>query len=171
MKYFILSMILLVTFSISAVECEKFANKRVSATVTYVNDGDTAKVKTDLGENIKVRFYGVDTPESEWQGHWPEQPHSAEAKKFTVNKLKNKSVDVLFTGEGTHSRCVGEIFVNNKSHSLELVKHGHGWWYQYYSPERRDLQLAQETAKNNRLGLWANTQAIAPWDFRKQHSK
>lgn len=156
--------------AIANIDCESFKGQNLKAIIIKVADGDTATVKLKaLGSEVKIRFYGVDTPESKWVGQWPDQAYSYEAKSFTVSKLNNKSVDVLFTGDGTYSRCVGEIFVNGQSHSLALIQGGYAWWYSKYSPSRTDLKDAQSYARNSKLGLWANPNAQAPWDFRKQH--
>jgi len=156
--------------AVASIDCESLKGQTLEATVFKVADGDTATVKLKiLGSKVKVRFYGADTPESEWKGHWPEQPYSVEAKEFTVTKLNNKNVHVAFTGDGTYSRCVGEIFVNGKSHSLALINNGYAWWYSKYAPNRKDLKKAQNSAKRSKIGLWADSDVQAPWDFRKQH--
>ncbi len=151
------------------VDCSPLKGKTLEAMVVYVADGDTATVKLKNSKKVEVRFYGADTPESEWKGRWPEQAYSAEAKTFTIAALKNKSVKVKFNGEGTYSRCVGEIYVDNQSHSLALIKEGYAWWYSKYSPSRTDLKQAQAVAKHSKLGLWSNPNAQAPWDFRYQY--
>lgn len=153
---------------LAKVDCEQLQNRTYSASVIRVSDGDTATVKLKNTQEVSVRFYGVDTPESAWRGHWPKQAHSSEAKEFT-NLLMNKSVQVIFSGDETYNRCVGEIFVNNISHSLSLVEKGHAWWYSKYAQDRSDLKAAQIKAKNSKVGLWANPKHKAPWNFRRYY--
>jgi endonuclease YncB( thermonuclease family) len=62
---------------------------------------------------------------------------------------------VTFKGDGTYSRCVGEIFINGKSHSLALIKNGYAWWYSKYDPNRTYSENAHNSAKHSKLGLWA----------------
>jgi endonuclease YncB( thermonuclease family) len=64
---------------------------------------------------------------------------------------------------------VGEIFVNGESHSLALVTHGFAWWYSKYAPNRQDLKSAQYQAKRSKIGLWKDSDALAPWTYRWQH--
>jgi len=46
------------------------------------------------------------------------------------------------------------------------------WWYRAYareqSPqEREQYEFAEQEAKARRVGLWRETEPIAPWDWRK----
>lgn len=164
------TLLLLSSSAFAAVDCQSLAGKSHKATIIKVADGDTATVRlVDNTTRVKVRFFGVDTPESKWEGHWHEQHYSTEAKYFTIRELNNKKVTVKFTGDKTYSRCVGEIFVNGQSHSLALVKGGYAWWYAMYSPSRNDLQRAHASAKLSKVGLWNNPNAIAPWVFRRKY--
>lgn len=53
-----------------------------------VTDGDTIKVRLDNGTEEKVRFIGVDTPESTTQI----EPYGKEAAVFTNDQLNGKTV-------------------------------------------------------------------------------
>lgn len=53
-----------------------------------VTDGDTIKVRLDNGTEEKVRFIGVDTPESTTQI----EPYGEEASAFTKSQLDGKTV-------------------------------------------------------------------------------
>lgn len=158
---------LLSTFSFAESKCLTLKNKSVLAKVLKVSDGDTAKVSLIPSRSkISVRFYGVDTPESEWPGKWPAQPYSHQAKSFTASKISNKVVTVKFTGDGTHNRCVGEIFIDDKSLSLLLIENGLGWWYKSYALKRKDLKKAQRRAKRARRGIWSRP--VPPWEYRRK---
>jgi micrococcal nuclease len=54
--------------------------------VVHVADGDTITVLRD-GKKIKVRLYGIDTPETK-------QWYSQNAKAFTSSQVMGKTVDV-----------------------------------------------------------------------------
>lgn len=168
LKHIAITSILLLSLpALAGVDCKTLKGQTLGASVVKVADGDTATVKLNKkGSRVSVRFYGADTPESEWKGKWPEQPHASKSKQFTISKLKNKKVTVAFTGDGTFSRCVGEIFVNGKSHSEALIKNGHAWWYSKYAPNRQDLRQAQITAQRANKGLWESPNPIAPWTYR-----
>ncbi len=60
----------------------------VAGTVVYVVDGDTAHVQLDGGPKEKVRFIGIDTPESTRKI----EPFGKEASAFTKRELMGKRV-------------------------------------------------------------------------------
>jgi micrococcal nuclease len=60
----------------------------VAATVTRVVDGDTAVMTLSSGTSERVRFIGVDTPESTTQ----HEPYGTEASSFTKQRLTGKRV-------------------------------------------------------------------------------
>jgi len=60
----------------------------IKARVTKAVDGDTVYVKLENGREEKVRFIGVDTPESTTQV----EPYGKEAASFTKSKLLGKNV-------------------------------------------------------------------------------
>ncbi|GAV24765.1 prophage LambdaCh01 nuclease domain-containing protein [Carboxydothermus islandicus] len=60
----------------------------IAAKVTKVVDGDTIYVRLPNGSEEKVRFIGVDTPESTIQN----EPYGNEASNYTKSKLAGKTV-------------------------------------------------------------------------------
>ncbi len=54
-----------------------------------------------------------------------------------------------------------------------MVTQGMAWWYRYYSneqsaQERGQYEFAEQEAKAKRAGLWADSDPVAPWDWRAQ---
>lgn len=135
--------------------------------VVEVKDGDTVVVQGQRGERRTIRFYGVDTPESRWKGHWPEQPYSQVSKAFIVSYLLGNQVNVRLVGELTYSREVGEVFVNGKSMSKELVRQGLAWWYTKYASDDLDLKRLEDTARLKKYGLWKGSNPVPPWEWRR----
>ncbi|MCL6558106.1 MAG: thermonuclease family protein, partial [Firmicutes bacterium] len=60
----------------------------LSATVTYVVDGDTVHIVLAGGKEEKVRFIGVDTPESTKEV----EPYGKEAAAYTKSRLDGRKV-------------------------------------------------------------------------------
>lgn len=76
-----------------------------------------------------------------------------------------------------YNRTVAEVFIaieNDQEQFIqeEMVKAGMARAYpQYISscPNKNAILLAEEIAKQNRAGVWANPNSVPPWEWRKQH--
>ena len=67
---------------------------------------------------------------------------------------------------------VGKIEYKGLDFNLKMVKAGYAWWYEKYKREQsKDDQLAYALAENNarahKLGLFQDSNSIAPWQWRK----
>lgn len=144
------------------------AGEWVSGRVVNVHDGDTATIATLDARVLQVRFYGVDAPERATED-WPAQAHAAAATRFVRGMLLERPVSVRLTGERTYGREVGEVFVDGRSVSRELLRAGLGWWNARYARDDRDLQSLEQAARSARRGLWQNAEALAPWQHRARH--
>lgn len=140
----------------------------LTGVVTTVSDGDTAQVTDENGSVVKIRFWGVDTPESRVSNRWPDQAYSKDATSFTRSLIEGKTVMVRMTGETTYSRHVGEIIVNGKSVSRELVRNGLAHWYKSYATYDSDLRRLEETARQEKRGLWGDINSVAPQVWRNE---
>ena len=86
-----------------------------SGKVVYVVDGDTIDVDKG-GERVKVRLYGIDTPEkSQWYGQ--------NAKTFTSAQVMGKMVDVQEIDVDRYGRVVGIVSVGNLALNRHLVEY------------------------------------------------
>ncbi len=67
-----------------------------------------------------------------------------------------------------YGRTIAHIYYDNdKSLAEELLKKGLAWHYKYYS--KSELLAALEiTAQENKVGLWKDENAMAPWEFRRK---
>ena len=89
--------------------------------IVRVVDGDTADVDIDLGFGVwmkeqRVRFYGVDTPESRTSDK-EEKIYGLSAKHFVENFLPKGSTQTLRTrkdGVGKYGRILGEFLVESE---------------------------------------------------------
>ena len=64
-------------------------------------------------------------------------------------------------------RMIAEILVNDKINAnKEMLKSGLAWHYKRYSSSIEYAQL-ENSARKNKIGLWADKNPVAPWDFRK----
>jgi len=108
-----------------------------NAKVTHVVDGDTIDLSIDLGFDIwynsRVRFLGIDTPESRTRDL--EEKERGLAAKDRVIELCPVGGDVVLKtskdGKGKFGRILGEIYVPGIVQSVNklLIEEGHAVEY------------------------------------------
>jgi len=138
-----------------------------SGEVVGITDGDTITVlnrKTLKG--VKIRLYGIDCPEGG-------QAFSKRARQFTSKLVFGKVVEVHRMDTDRYGRTVALVSVDKQLLNKELVKAGLAWVYDRYCSEPiceswRNFQLR---AKIDKRGLWADSNPIPPWEFRRQKKK
>jgi len=53
----------------------------------------------------------------------------------------------------------------------ELVRAGACWWCRRYAKENETLKRLEGEAKEAGKGLWANSNPVPPWKWRKEKRK
>lgn len=128
--------------------------------VIKIKDGDTVVVLLADKTQQTIRLAEVDCPENG-------QAFGNNAKKFTSDQVFGKNIVFYQVGKDRYGRSIAGIFYDGDKYlSREIVKAGFGWWY-FKASKNTELQKLQDEAKQNRLGLWSDKNAISPWDFRK----
>lgn len=133
--------------------------------VVGVTDGDTVTVLDASNSQWKVRLMGIDAPEKN-------QAYGNKAKQSLSDLIFNKQVTVKYRKKDRYGRLIGKIEVGGVDANLEQIKAGLAWHYREYEKEQIAMDRAtyaqsENQAKVNRLGLWADTAPIPPWDWRK----
>ncbi len=132
-------------------------------------DGDTI-----LLDNKKIRFSGIDAPETKFKG---KQQFCLKnktkincgkiSKNFLTEKIINKKLKCLIEPQKDYfGRYLGECFINNESVSAYMVRNGLAFDYPKYS--KKKYSKDQIYAKNNKLGLWS-MEFVYPWIWRKNN--
>ena len=128
-----------------------------SATVTRVVDGDTIVVKYSDGRSDKVRFIGVDTPETHKPGT-PIQCFGPEAERFTRAQLAGRRIGLELDREprDRYGRLLAYIYLNGQRFEDTLLKLGYARQLTIRPNNRyaRDLLALSIDAKRARRGLW-----------------
>ena len=125
-----------------------------------VTDGDTVKGKY-ANELIKIRLAEIDAPELK-------QAFGIESKGCLKELIKHSDGKVFFKfkEKDRYKRHVGWLYSEDLDINLEMVKRGCAWVYDRYA-DRKVLFKHQNLAKENKLGLWKNTNAVKPSDWRR----
>ena len=119
------------------------------------SDGDTARFIIK-GEEVKVRFLAIDTPEID-----KNEPYSKEAKEYTCNALKKaKEIYLEYDGNSDkmdkYGRLLAFVYVDGTLLQKKLISNGYAKVaYIYGNYEHVDeLKKAEENAKKNKIGIW-----------------
>lgn len=131
--------------------------------VVSVKDGDTIEMMIN-GKAVRIRLFGVDAPEKG-------QPFGEKARLYCADLCFNKTVRMVKKNKDQYGRIVAEVYLpDGTSLNHRLVAAGFAWHYTQFS-NSQELARAQEKAKLEKSGLWADKSPIAPWNWRKQHRR
>lgn len=148
--------------------------------VVRVVDGDTAHIVID-GVKEKVRFIGIDTPESTRE----KEPYGAEASAYAKELLTERTVWIETDAElrDRYGRLLAYIWleqprsgaaaeVQAKQYNARAVADGYAQIYTFPPNVRYAevyLELQREARETNR-GLWAVPGAADPLDGKRSES-
>jgi micrococcal nuclease len=131
-----------------------------------------------LTNGQSVRLCGIDAPENRGQ---PGQPLGEEAKRALQGLIQAAGGRVIVSPAETdrYGRLVAEVFVSARNPklpeeetlvNLEMVRVGMAYRYAQYAdrcPNGQFLVEGEAVARSNRLGVWSDSQAVKPWDYRR----
>jgi endonuclease YncB( thermonuclease family) len=127
------------------------------AKIIVVIDGDTVVIRRASGL-LKIRLAEIDAPEKG-------QPFGEESKQSLSGMVLRKQVKVVSRAVDKYGRMVATLQLDGLDVNTEQVRRGMAW--EYHSS--KELSILQEEAKSASRGLWAQSNPIPPWDWRKQH--
>ena len=141
-----------------AIQAEEFVGRVVSIT-----DGDTLVVLRDK-QQVRIRLHGIDSPERA-------QPYGTRARQFTGELAHQQDVTVVVRDYDRYGRVVAEIILpDGRNLNHEIVRAGFAWWYRQYARGDETLEQLEREAREGRLGLWADSAPVPPWEWRRQAS-
>lgn len=127
--------------------------------VTRVFDGDTIEVDMN-GTKEKVRFIGVDTPET----HDPRKPvecFGQAAADFTKQLISSSDVrleaDAINTNRDRYQRLLRYIYLpDGRLVNAEIIKEGYGFAYLSFPFTKLDeFRQLEKQARERGKGLWS----------------
>ena len=132
------------------------------AVLHYVTDGDSFVVRNNRSK-LSIRLWGIDAPEFD-------QPHSKASKDALQRLLSNKNLRIILKDIDKYGRIVAIVNVGNISVNSALVANGSAWVHDYYCKEPVCLRWykLEEKARNNKSGLWRESNAIEPWVWKSK---
>ena len=148
---FITTLLLIFSFS-------TFAGDMLEGQVVGVHDGDTITLLIEGNQQIKVRLAQIDAPELD-------QAFGQQSKQSLSKMVFNKTIKVEKETIDKYGRTVGTLFVEGLDANKEQVRLGMAWIYKQYLHDQSLIHL-EEAARQTKIGLWVDANAMAPWDYR-----
>lgn len=152
----------------------------LSGWVTHIADGDTITVLDYSNQQHKVRLMGIDAPEKH-------QGFGNRSHLNLASLVNARDVAVEWNKRDRYGRIIGKVMVAPTDSScpnlrncpktldagLEQIKSGQAWWYRKYAKEQTledqsKYERDEFEAKIHRHGLWADTNPVPPWEFRRE---
>lgn len=130
--------------------------------VVGIADGDTITVLRDGNEQVKIRLYGIDAPESG-------QPFGKASKRNLSAMVHGLSVQVEVMDTDRYGRTVARIFVDGEDVNAAQLRSGHAWLYRQYCKTWVCGEWAglEAEARSSGAGLWADKDPTPPWQWRR----
>ncbi|MEJ5919336.1 thermonuclease family protein [Corynebacterium sp. H78] len=146
-----------------------------SYTVSHVIDGDTISVKNNEGEETKVRFLNIDTPEM--KSDIPaESCYGQEAKDFLEKLLPPSTIVRLETDEVVHDRygrTLAGVFLEDDLVNARIAQEGFGK-AMLVEPNRKfyeQVLQAEEVASDQQKGIHDPTLGCSPESQLKSYGE
>lgn len=169
-----MSLLVLLVLTIGSAQAKASLDHPISvfdATVSRIKDGDTVDVRDASGKFHCIRIAEIDAPESKQRG-------GADSTAYLNKLLASGKVTVTYY-KTDHKLCkygprkIAALTASGVSIAAAMVGAGHAWHNTAFQREwgaawAARLDALQLEAKRDRRGLWADSNPVAPWDFRHQ---
>jgi len=127
--------------------------------VVSVHDGDTLTVLVGK-QQVKVRLAEIDAPELR-------QPFGQRSRQSLADLCFQQSAKVEQIARDRYGRSVGKVNCRETDAGAAQVATGMAWVFDRYSKPSSSLYPLQDAAKAAKRGLWADTDPVPPWEWRK----
>ena len=149
-------LILFFLIASSALNAQSFRVK-----VVGVSDGDTFTAINNDNLQLRIRVYGIDTPEKN-------QDFRGRSRQTLASYIFGKNITINVQSQDAWGRYIAYVYTPDGSDvSLMMLQNGMAWHFKKYDSTEK-YSKAELNAKNQRLGLWSRPNPIAPWEFRKK---
>lgn len=150
-KTFIFIFLILISINVKGLEKVEF-NRCV--------DGDTAVFKLN-GEKVKIRFIGINTPESVKENSEVEY-YGKEASEFTCNLLTNaKNIEIEYEENSDkydkYGRMLAYVYIDSEMIEYKLLENGYAEVKYIYGDYKYtdELYKYEKIARDNKIGIWS----------------
>jgi endonuclease YncB( thermonuclease family) len=141
---------------------------KLTGKVVRVSDGDTVNLLVE-NKQERIRLASIDAPETAHGSSQPGQPFGEASRKKLAEYVAGKTLTVVCFEKDHYDRHICDIPVNGTTANRLQVEQGYAWANQQAKGKfLRDKTLVdlEKSARQKKLGLWAEPGAIAPWQWR-----
>lgn len=136
----------------------------IEGKVSLVYDGDTISVTTKDGKIYSIWLKTIDAPESK-------QNYAKKSRKMLADLIEGKDVKVIIYKKDVYDRYIGTVYYNGQDVGLRQIEAGMAWHFKQYAyeqnaEERKIYAQAELKARTDKIGLWEDSNPVAPWEFR-----
>ncbi len=158
MRFYVLKTVFLYAFISLATSAHA---DDLSPRIIHFYDGDTVQIQEGFSE-YKLRLTDIDAPERN-------QSYGKTARRALAKLCQNADIKVSLSGIDKYRRNLGKLSCNNQDVSVFMISNGHAWFNRRYSMDFT-LDLAEQAARTNKIGLWRRKNPMPPWQWRQRHS-
>ena len=127
--------------------------------VVGISDGDTFTGLNRDNHQLKFRIHGIDAPEKK-------QAFGSKAREHLGSMIFGQDVTVHVNDRDNWGRYIATVSIEDgRDVGKEMIQAGLAWHYKHYDKSEAYAQ-AEQTARDNKRGLWSDPGAVAPWEFR-----
>lgn len=130
--------------------------------VVAVSDGDTLTARCGQPgsyQEVRVRLAEIDAPEKA-------QPYGEKSRQHLAQMCYLQTASIRSIGTDRYGRTLARVGCQGNDANSEQVRVGLAWVYDRYVTDRT-LYVLQEAAQKNTLGIWADPNPVAPWEWRR----
>jgi micrococcal nuclease len=141
---------------------------KLTGKVVRVSDGDTVNLLVE-NKQERIRLASIDAPETAHGSSQPGQPFGEASRKNLAEYVAGKTLTVVCFEKDHYDRHICDIPVNGTTANRLQVEQGYAWANQQAKGKfLRDNSLPEleKSARQKKLGLWAEPGAVAPWEWR-----
>lgn len=133
----------------------------LSGTVVAVLDGDTLTIADAQKRRHRIRLAEVDAPEAR-------QPFGAKSGRSLHALCFGKAAQVDWQAR-ENNRYIGHVTCAGIDANAEQVRRGMAWVSPKFTRPGSPLYELETYARLRGVGLWADPQAMPPWDWRARN--
>lgn len=138
----------------------------IAGKVIGIADGDTLLLLDRTNKQHKIRLQGIDAPEKS-------QAFGRRSMQNMARLAFHKDAIADCGMRDRYGREICKVLVAGADVNLAQVESGFAWWYRAYSmkqpaPDRLAYEVAEDSARTARRGLWSEPHPVAPWIWRRR---